>query len=488
MAVPSFKRKHRLSDGHALPLTSSRTPSPPPMSSYGLTRRGLRLIVLAILTAASVLAYLRWHDVWQRFLGHRLPPLYEKVRQNEQRLPHYNEYQHKTVKYFFAANHAHSSGWGNVMQDFVMMGLLAHATNRSFVFDDYIWNPDGSRFSDYNGKLIPSRIPLSALLSGPMVGSPMPAGDYTPRSVSKEFFHKACPNPTVLQVSDVNTDEMRFNDDVPASYVFEKWVEKINSVDDPCLMLDPSSNQIFEIWIFGNKNRMLTIWPYVANSPVATHWGWSPFIHDAYKKNRHLFQPTPPTGIFGGFFDSNIDEDMTAPIPGLLALHVRRGDFKDHCVHLAKWSADWNAFNSFPEFHDKFDRPTDGGWGETSDKNMDHYIQRCYPSIEQIVEKVRQVRMEATEHLRYLYIMTNGPVPWVEELKAALAQDMIWEQVGSSRDLKVTWEQKFIAQALDMYVAQRAQVLIGNGWSSLTSNVVMLRMARGFHPDTNRFW
>ena len=36
----------------------------------------------------------------------------------------------------------------------------------SFVFDNYTWNPDGPDYTDYNGKLIPSRIPLSAIMSG----------------------------------------------------------------------------------------------------------------------------------------------------------------------------------------------------------------------------------------------------------------------------------------------------------------------------------
>ena len=362
------------------------------------------------------------------------------------------------------------------------------------MFNDYVWNPDGSLYSEYNGKQIPSRIPLSALLGGkhrhqfcfansllpigPMVGGPWPPGDQTPLSVSSEFFHKVCPNPTVVQVSDINNDELRFSDDIPASYVLEKWVEKINSIDDPCLMLDPSSNAIFEYWyavgmihichsllmlnrIFGNKKRMLSIWPYLSKSPVITHWGWSPLVHDAFSRNRHLFEPTT---FFGGLFDSE-EENTSLAIPGLLAIHVRRGDFKDHCVHLAKWSSDWNAFNSFPEFHDKFDRPTDGGWGETSEANVELYVRHCYPSIEQIVEKVSQVRKETDDPLRYLYIMTNGPTPWVEELKSALAQNMSWDHVGSSRDLKMTWEEKFVAQALDMYVAQRAQVFIGNGVS-----------------------
>lgn len=105
---------------------------------------------------------------------------------------------------------------------------------------------------------------------------------------------------------------------------------------------------------------------------------------------------------------------------------------------------------------------------------MQLYLERCYPSIEQIVEKVRQVRTEAADPLRYLYIMTNGATSWVEELKTALENDIGWDQVSSSRDLNVTWEQKFLTQALDMFVAQRAQVFIGNGVSVLLSHFQVL--------------
>ena len=36
----------------------------------------------------------------------------------------------------------------------------------SYVFDDYSWDRDGPAYSKFNGKLIPSRIPLSAIISG----------------------------------------------------------------------------------------------------------------------------------------------------------------------------------------------------------------------------------------------------------------------------------------------------------------------------------
>lgn len=76
----------------------------------------------------------------------------------------------------------------------------------------------------------------------------MPPGDTTPRAVSKAFFNKVCPNPTLLQVADVNDDRMRFDEDVPASYIFEKWLEKINSIEDPCVEIESNNNAIFEYW------------------------------------------------------------------------------------------------------------------------------------------------------------------------------------------------------------------------------------------------
>jgi len=205
---------------------------------------------------------------------------------------------------------------------------------------------------------------------------------------------------------------------------------------------------------------MLTIWPYLKASPVTTNWEWSPLIHDAYRRNRNLFVPDAASALFGY---STVVENYTNPIPGLLALHVRRGDFHDHCTHLAKWSSNWNAFNQFPEFNDRFDVPTDGGYGTTSDENMRYYYMHCYPAIQQIVQKVTRVRVESEQPLTHIYIMTNGPVPWVDELKVALGKSGDWDQIKSSRDLDLNWEQKFVAQALDMFVAQRAEVLIGNG-------------------------
>ena len=106
--------------------------------------------------------------------------------------------------------------------------------------------------------------------------------------------------------------------------------------------------------------------------------------------------------------------------------------------------------------------------------------------------------------------MTNGAPEWVALLKQALAATGHYKHVASSRDLVLSWEQKYVAQAMDMLVGQRAQVFIGNGvscptllqaqqkkeidsrlasqWSSLTGGIVVMRTANRFHPDTTRFF
>ncbi|KIJ65219.1 hypothetical protein HYDPIDRAFT_111127 [Hydnomerulius pinastri MD-312] len=410
-------------------------------------------------------------------VDHRYPPLYPKYHQQELELPHYTTYEHSDVKYLWAPNHPHRVGWGNLMQDYVLSYALAYASNRSFVFDDYTWVDDGSEFSYFNGKLIPSQVPLTALLSGPMVGGELPPNDPTPLAVSKDFFHRVCPNPTVLQVSDVSG----WTDADTVEFIMDKWVQKITSIDDPCLQFADTKEQIVDVVAYGQKERLLSFWPYMSKLPLLTHWAWSHLILDAFEANREvIFPPAVPSSPVQGS-----KNNRTEPFPGLFAIHVRRGDFKDHCHVLAHWNADWNAFNSFLQLPDKLDRSKDP---RTSAENKQLYMDHCYPTMEQIVEKVKQVRAGSEEPLKYLYIMTNGPASWVKELKNALRDLGGWEHIGSSRDLNLTWEQKYVAQALDMLVAQKAQVLIGNGWSSLTSNVVMLRMTEGQPPESNRFW
>jgi len=206
----------------------------------------------------------------------------------------------------------------------------------------------------------------------------------------------------------------------------------------------------------------------------------------AYTSNKHLFVPKAlQSSALAG--DSPLVSEAK-PIPGLLTLHIRQGDFREHCVNLEEWGAVFAGFNSFPELQDRLF--PEGGY-KTREDRKEGYRKHCFPSIEDIVAKVRQVRKDTRDYakvaasesrssakwgstaqyteLRRIYVMTNAPKDWLEELKRALHQDTDgeeqWEAIHTSRDLVLSWEQKYVAQALDMYVATRSQAFIGNGVS-----------------------
>ena len=155
------------------------------------------------------------------------------------------------------------------------------------------------------------------------------------------------------------------------------------------------------------------------------------------------------------------------PIPGLLALHVRRGDFEHHCPILRRWKTRFSGLNTQPGTIDRDVELVENGDGSLAQRSIDAFQRACYPSTDQIVQRVRQIRMtEEGKGLRNIFIMTNGSPEWIEELKEALMKDYSWKQISSSLEMRVTWEQKFTAQAVDMMIGQRADVFIGNGVST----------------------
>ncbi|KAJ7701154.1 hypothetical protein B0H17DRAFT_924733, partial [Mycena rosella] len=57
----------------------------------------------------------------------------------------------------------------------------------------------------------------------------------------------------------------------------------------------------------------------------------------------------------------------------------------------------------------------------------------------------------------------------------------------TSADLVLDAEQADVGMAVDMEIARRAAVFLGNGWSSFTSNVVYTRLVDGREARDIRF-
>jgi hypothetical protein len=173
-----------------------------------------------------------------------------------------------------------------------------------------------------------------------------------------------------------------------------------------------------------------------------------------------------------------------SPLSGLLALHIRRGDYLEHCKNLASWSAGYMGFNEFPGLPDRFSPPAAGvtSWSNVPPEEQHaRYRVHCFPEIEQIVTRVREVRTSLlpTTTLTRVYLLTNGRPWWLQQLKDALQEDSRrgeglglheWEHIGTTRDLRLTREQRHNSQAVDMAIAQRAEVFVGNGVRATSSN------------------
>lgn len=218
---------------------------------------------------------------------------------------------------------------------------------------------------------------------------------------------------------------------------------------------------------------------------MITQFDWSPLIYSAFDSNRDLFEPPLAFRLHTNSSDMGEPPAVTPlfrRLPGLLVVHIRHGDFINHCDKLARFSAGFNGFNQFEGLPDKFDIPPGGGWGKNTPENFAIYRRHCFPSIPQIVSKVSEVkRLPKVSGLDRLYIMTNAKREWINELTHALQQTTgpeKWNTIWSTRDLALTWEQKFVSHALDMLVAQMAQSFIGNGVSTVLS---IARSANDFY-------
>ncbi|KAJ7921409.1 hypothetical protein B0H13DRAFT_1708194 [Mycena leptocephala] len=445
-------------------------------------------------------------------LGH---PTFEDVREYERTLPQHrmSSFSAKNrPRYLFFPWEAWGTGWNNVFQEQLLNTHLAYLANRGYVFVDYIPR-DHPPFPDAlpNGTRHPLHVPMNALTSGPTGGGSWGEGvDPTiPRPISQRWWDVVCPPAQVVEVQ--MADLMRELDITDASTGEERmllWAEKLRNMQAECVAVLGGTPFDF---VFINTDKVVSIWRTYGNSPTLKEYAWSALITRALARNFALVSPHPPprslsptlsriTNTPGAgsasapyplkaFFPYRASEP---PIPGLLGLHLRRGDFERHCNSLVSWSANYNTWSQFgypnfratglyPQLPDYLDVP-DG----VSRANATHA--HCWPTTDAIVERVRTVRAEAHgQDLRRVFIATNGEPEWVNELAARLRTDG-WDLVSSSMDMELAPDEFSVSQAVDMGVLVAAETFIGSGFSSLSSNVVQLRLAGGRHANTTRFW
>ena len=198
---------------------------------------------------------------------------------------------------------------------------------------------------------------------------------------------------------------------------------------------------------FFGSDRLVSLWPDLSKHPILTTFQWSPLVHSGVLRNFALLQPTSVKSLY--------DTSPQSILPGLVAVHLRRGDYNRHCPRLAAWHTGYNGLNAFPALPDRFELPPDGEDVEA------YYMRHCLPTDDQIVERLRAVR-EQHPTLRRVYVLTNERSWWLNGLKKALQKDG-WDDLKSSLDNRLDSAQTYVAMAIDMAIAEKAEVFVGNG-------------------------
>ena len=125
---------------------------------------------------------------------------------------------------------------------------------------------------------------------------------------------------------------------------------------------------------------MVTTWPTLSESPVLKDFDWSPLALSALRSNAEGIDPVLAA------------DPLPDQVPELMAIHVRRGDYEQHCQHLANWSSTYMGWAQFPGLPDTFTPPPGGGWGENTPENRAEYMLHCYPDIQRIIQRVKEAK------------------------------------------------------------------------------------------------
>ncbi|KAJ7024506.1 hypothetical protein C8F04DRAFT_1131281 [Mycena alexandri] len=456
-------------------------------------------------------------------LGH---PTFPDIRFYERALPQHvapSAFSKGTERprYLFFPQASWGSGWNNVFQGALLNTHLAYLAKRAYVFPGYIPR-DHPPFPDsLNGTRHWLHIPMNAFVSGPTGGGPLSADGESDshglmrRAVSEEWWNVVCPRKDVVVVKMYDAmRQMRLDDTSDGEEMLSKWANKLLKMSAPCVSVE--GGPPFDYLFIGSR-RVISLWPSYGGSPTLKYFAWSPLITATLLHNFQLFSPhgapdfLTPIGSRPYRFQSYPRyRPSSRPFTGLLGIHVRRGDYDGHCINLANGGADFNAWNllgtpgitrrpSRPGFQSS--TPPGYVWPALPDyldvpagkSRHDAAFDHCWPSPEAIAARVHEVREAAAsgvayphQDLRKVYIASNGDMNFIGPLAALLRADG-WD-VSSSLDMELTLEGHAVSQAVDMAVLTGAESFIGVGFSSVTSNVVQIRLAAGRAPQTIHFW
>ncbi|KAJ7334679.1 hypothetical protein DFH08DRAFT_916123 [Mycena albidolilacea] len=393
------------------------------------------------------------------------PPTYEVLKKWEDDLPQQDFDlpfpEGRTGRYVKFSNEFKDVEWNNCLNERLMNVHLAYMSKRAYVFSDYVWAREHYQWPPVQQPESNPRTPLTAIVSGPMAGGLWDAGDDAPRSISDRWFDVVCPvsERHLIYTPDVKPIVANLSGDA----LFAHWQKILLESTERCIEIIPPTPdidhlpQVFDLWLWGSA-RVLSLWDSFSISPISRLLAPSPIAEAAIARNEYLFLPRGPRPPHPA------PRDVFAR---MLAIHIRRGDYLVHCPNLAKWNSTYYGWAQLPSLPDSFS-----------------------PLPDDIVRKIHDARDDYVNAgpgrlLDVLYLLTNEQGVWLDELRVEL-KAAGWHSIVTTRDLQLDAEQTDVSMAIDMQLARKAAVFIGNGWSSFTSNIIHQRLVDGREPISIR--
>ncbi|EJD55677.1 hypothetical protein AURDEDRAFT_179387 [Auricularia subglabra TFB-10046 SS5] len=455
---------------------------PSPAKENG--RQRFLLVFIAIFVLAIPITF--FADISQTPLidVHTLPNL-ESVKRYEDVLPQHNARTAASTRYvLFLSQHHWGEGYNNAWEEFILLHEVALRANRSYAFRPLV-------FADH------TVWPANTFMSGPTAGGPWPSGVDAPRAISMSWWDTACPPDRLRTIrADDVWNELKLVKESDGEDIVSKWGKYLKELSDPCVAVDGRGFFDLDFW-FGVPERAVAIWPTLSKSPILTHHAWSKHVYNAVSRNLPLLTGNKLTDENEKYPHASDSAASSPPPPPLraykemtnvIALHIRRGDYEGHCWALAGFAlpyASWNVLSGLPDRF-KPDKST-----EDAKKAA---IPHCLPDAKTIAARVAAANKDyivargvKADKLEYIYIMTNAKEDFLSEVRKEL-ESVGFPHVITAKDLKLNEMENYANMIVDMEIGIRAALFIGNGFSTLTSTVVALRLIREAPLFTNRFW
>ncbi|KAF9453966.1 hypothetical protein P691DRAFT_657332 [Macrolepiota fuliginosa MF-IS2] len=340
------------------------------------------------------------------------------------------------------------AGFNNQVQDIVLYHNLALASGRTYVYQPFVWRPRGEK----------SYVPLSAFLPGVTKGS-----------ITSEVFHNICPEQDSKHISLGDVDSEK------------QWEHAVNVLNqsEQCVIVD---DWIFN-WTFLTTSGLHPVWTSF-HQYLKTHFEWSQAILNIIPRAQTQLnlRPTPKSTTGDPY----------------IALHLRRGDFENHCKSLSETQMGFTTWATLPSLHSSTLPPPLNTSSTTS------ILTHCYPSLHRILSSI-SIQAQLHPNARTLYVLHDGaidhPTVYLQfyKLREALtnkhwAKSRHWQNGPMKRVLQSsdvgrvqTWGENDYGVAVDVELARRAEAFVGNGYSSLSTQIVALRLADGGSPNEITF-